>query len=346
MSDQDFVIPSWLDNSYLCSALRSKYNDTSIQVANFHVQAAAKKGEFFSSEMFRINAITSTGVQHRLILKKPHESKERAEAIEEYHFFGKEIQFFTEFLPEVNEILRSVDEWEELCPQLIYCDIERQVLILEDLQVKGYASGERENRIPREGVQILMRKLAKFHAAMMTLNQRKNGAFEKMDTLGSYFLQGPFHAFFKEYPYALVEEVKKWGSEFEGIAAKLEKIAGTVVQRFHDATISHRGLNVLAHNDLWYTNVMVKMDEEKNSAEDVLMIDFQLNRWASVTSDLLHIFFRCLKREDYEGGLDYQIEIYHSNLQRVLTKLKSSKVPTLEDILEEVHDNFFHGGNL
>lgn len=189
----------------------------------------------------------------------------------------------------------------------------------------------------------MMRKLAKYHAAMMTLNERKNGALEKSDTLGSYFLHGPFHAFFKEYPYALVEEVKKWGSEFEGIAAKLEKIAGSVIQRFHDATISNRGLNVLAHNDLWYTNVMVKMDKEKNLAEDVLMIDFQLNRWASVTSDLLHICFRCLKREDYENGINYQIEVYHSHLQRLLTKLKCTKVPTLEEILEEVHNNFFHG---
>lgn len=342
MTDHEIVTPLWLDNSFLSTVLRGKYGDDSILVTSFEVSVATKKGESFASEIFRIIARTSTGLQHHLILKKPHTSKDRSDAVEGYQFFGKEMNFFNKFLPEVKKILRSIDEWEELCPQLIYCDEENQVLVMEDLRVRGYTSGERENRISREAAEILMRKLAKLHAGLMAVNEQRKGELELEDRFGNYFVQGPFHAFFKQFPYDLIEEVKTWGSEFEGIVPKLEKIADNFTTVMHDATISRRGWNVLAHNDLWYTNVMMKKEGE--AVVDVLMIDFQLCRWASIASDLLYVFFRNLNVEDYANGVDYLIEIYHSHLQRVLEKLRSAKVPTLEDVLAEVHDNFFHGG--
>lgn len=342
MADQEIVTPVWLDKSFLSTVLRRKYGDDSILVTSFNVSVATKKGESFASEMFRISARTSTGMQHNLILKKPHTDKDRSDAVEEYQFFGKEMNFFNKFLPEVNEILRSVDEWEELCPQLIYCDQDMQVLVMEDLRDRGYASGERESRISREAAKILMRKLAKLHAALMTLNVQRNGELEREDTFGSYFQHGQFNAFFKQFPYALIEEVQTWGSEFAGVVPKLEKIADSFITLMHDSTISRRGWNVMAHNDLWYTNIMMK--KEGREVVDVLMIDFQLNRWASIASDLLYICFRDLNVEDYADGVDYLIEVYHSHLQRVLQKLRLAKVPTFEDILAEVHDNFFHGG--
>lgn len=341
MTEQDYIIPQWLDKPYLQSVLRKNAGESECpEVIDFSVKVATKKGENYSSEMFRIALATSDGEKHSLILKKPHTEKDRSSVVDAYDFFGKEIRFYTKYLSALDDILRSVDEFEGLTPELIYCDVDNEVLIMKDLSQEGFATGDRVNRVCRKTAKVFMRKLAKYHAATLILNQKMNGELEKV-IFDSFIVDGPFRAYFEQHPHALVEEVKSWGPEYESLVPKLERIAESYCKVAHNATISKRGLNVLVHGDPWYTNLLVQKSE--NAVEDVRMIDFQLNSWASLAIDLLYFFFRALNEEDYEDGLDYLLEIYHGHLERVLRKLDYENIPNFDDIKGEIRDNFFHG---
>lgn len=187
---------------------------------------------------------------------------------------------------------------------------------------------------------VFMRKLAKCHAASIVLNQRMSGALEE-GIFDMFCLDGTFRGYFEQHPIALLEEVKSWGEEFESMLPKLEKISARYRSLAHEATISKRGLNVLVHGDPWYTNLLVQ--KEGTSVKDVRMIDWQLNSWASLATDILYFCFRSLNETDYEEGLEYLLEEYHGHLARVLQKLNYERVPTLEDVQGEIHDHFFHG---
>lgn len=341
MSFQDFVIPSWLDKAFFNTVLSSKYGPT-CAVAEMSVSVATKKGDHYSSEMFRVHLSTTDGHNHFLILKQPHSDRSKSAIVEAYDFFGKEIRLYTSQLPALEEILQSVDEGEPLAPELFYCDPSTQVLILQDLSHDGYNTGQRETRVCRQGGIVFMRKLAKFHAASIILNQRLNGDLERV-IFDSFCSDGPFAAYFDQHPFALVEEVTSWGEEFASLVPKLERIAASYRTLAHSATRSQRGLNVLVHGDPWYTNLLLKKDESGDGVEDVRMIDFQLTSWASLATDILNFCFRSLNEVDYEGGLDYLVQEYHGHISRVLKRLNYDKVPTLEDITAEIHDHFFHG---
>lgn len=341
MADQDYIVPEWLDRDYLQNILNSKYGVSDAQkVLQFSVKVATKKGENYASEMFRIVINTTGAGDHHWILKKPHTEEDRRSIVEPYNFFGKEIKFYTKLLPQLNEILKSSDDFEQLVPELIFCDEERQVLIMQDLRNEGFITGDVYHRMCRESAKVFMRKLGKYHACTMVLNEKMNGDLEKFP-FEQFVTVGPFLPYFEHHPFALVEEVKTWGAEFEQMVPKLEKIAQSFCKLAHEATISKRGLNVLAHGDLWYTNLLVK--KTRQDVDDVRMIDFQLNGWASLATDILNFAFRALNEEDYEEGIDYLVDIYYDQIASTLRKLNNERVPTRDDISAEIHDKFFHG---
>lgn len=342
MTDQDYIPPTWLDKSYLQHVLNTKYGSSdSLSILDYTVKVATKKGENYASEMFRIEIRTSGGDQLFMILKKPHAEKDRRGIVDAYDFFGKEIKFYTKYLPQLNDILKSVEEHEEFAPELIFCDEEREALILKDLRAEGFVAGDRFQRLCRESAKVFMRKLAKYHASTLILNQKLNGQLEKQ-IFDQFLVDGPFKVYFEAHPFALIDEVKSWGEEYESMIPKLERIAPSYLKLAHEAITSKRGFNVLAHGDLWSTNLLIKKTTGQK-VDDVRMIDFQLNGWASMASDILNFAFRALNEEDYEAGLGYLIEIYHQHLDAVLKKLNYDKVPSLEDIHADIRDGFFHG---
>lgn len=333
------LVPSWLTKPLLQTILCTKYGqNTSTEIQEFSVHLTTKKGDTFGGDIFRICIQTTAGKEYSLIAKKPYAEAKQRNVVEAYNFYGKEIKFYTKYSTKFQEILKSVHEHEEIVPELIYCDVDEQLLVLNDLRPAGFIPGNRESRLDRETAQIVMRKLAKLHAASIILNQQLNGELEK-DPFDVFSIDGPFRGAFKRYFIAVLDEAKKWGQGFKSICEKLKKIEGIYAEVAHQATISKRGLNVLVHGDLWYTNVLVK----KAVPKDVQLIDFQFIGWASLTTDLLHFIFRSLNEEDYQNGFDYLVEIYHSELARVLHKLQYHEIPTLEDIKMEIHDHLFHG---
>ena len=305
------------------------------------VQVGTKKGDGFSSEMFRlvVDCVVEDGPTEKLylILKKPHENQEQFDLMKPFDLFNREITFYQQYYPVIQEILESVGELENLAPDMIYADFETDVLILQDLRVEGYKTGDRHNRVTRDYCEIILRKLAKLHAASLVLNRRSQGALESQ-RCRLFEGHGEYNEIIKNHMWALAKDMKSWGREFSSVIPKLERATACYGTVAPDRVLSKRGLNLLVHGDPWFNNMLLK---NANDTPDALLIDFQTVFWGSLATDLIYFTITTLSEEDFDRRDDF-IGMYHSHLERVLRKLQWENVPSLEDVLDEYKDTFYH----
>lgn len=335
MGDQDFKVPSWVDEGYLEKVLHWKFPDEKeeVKVNKLSVEVGTNKGDGFASEMFRLVVESSKGT-FPLILKKPHGLPERLEITKPYNLFYREISFYKEIYPALKVVLQSVDEYEEFAPELFYGDLETDVLILRDLRGEGYKTGDRQKRVESDQAKIVLRKLAKMHASSLILNQKWDGSLAQRKVL---LFDGGFNETACGFIEALTKDMKSWGSDYVSLIPKLEATVDQYGKLAGNNLRSKRGLNVMIHADLWYNNMMFKDGDSSNA----LLIDFQTTSWGSLAIDLVYFTITSLSSVDFEKREEF-IEIYHSHLERVLKKLKWENVPTFEDVLQEYKDKFYH----
>lgn len=340
MELQDYPIPKWLNVSFLKKILEEKLNQD-VKIHHFTVEPATKSGDNFTTDISRLVVSSSVGV-YRLIVKKSFDAENNI--LKPYNIFAREIRFYTEYLPELYEILKSIDEFEELAPELFYSNVPDELLILKDLRDEGYSTVNRKDRVCREGAELMLKKLAKLHASSLICNLRKNGALEKYD-YDVFRIKACFQNVFTNHMEAFLAAVKSWGSEFELMIPKLEYISEHYLE-LADRAVSAKGpLNVLAHNDLWFNNLLYKNESSKGRPSDVIFIDFQLTAWTSLAVDIIVFFYTSLNEVDYQDNFKDLIKIYHQNFERILKKLNYGPIPTVEDILKEVRNRQFHSKN-
>lgn len=104
------------------------------------------------------------------------------------------------------------------------------------------------------------------------------------------------------------------------------------------AKASPNGFNVLCHGDLWTNNFMYSHDN-KNTIEELLLVDFQICQWTSPAIDLLFLLVESPQLELKIKEFDSFVHHYHTHLVENLKKLNyTKKPPTLVglhiDILE------------
>lgn len=339
MEIQENSIPMWFNKALLKNIFEKKLNQT-LEIFSFTLESATKNGDNYTTNIFRSKVSTSAG-DFDVIVKKSFDLEESI--TKPYNLFPKEIRFYSDYLPEMNEILKSIDEYEELAPELFYSNEEIELIVLSDLSIDGYNIVDRQDRVSAEGVEIVLRKLAKLHASSIICNRRRNGELEK-EEYDLFRIEGAFKPVFVNHMQAFVAAVKSWGSEFDALIPKLEYIAENYLE-LADKTVTSKGpLNVLAHNDLWFNNILFKKDPvDCGKLSDAIFVDFQMIGWGSPAIDILHFFHTSLNEGDYQENYRNLIGIYHSHLERVLKKLEHDKVPTVEEILDEVKKHQFHG---
>lgn len=337
MELQGVLVPDWLDNIFLKKIFQEKFI-REVEIHEFTVEPATKSGDNFTTNLFRLKVSSSIG-DFCLIVKKGFDSAENI--MKPYDIFGREIRFYKEYLPELCEILKSIDEFEELAPELFYSDIEKELIIMKDLRIDNYSTVDRENRVSRAGAEIMLQKLAKLHASSIICNRRGNGHLEKIK-YHVFHTKGVFQDVSINHIKAFLEAVKTWGSDFAPMIPKLEYILEHYLE-LADIPVSAAGrFNVLGHNDLWFNNLLFKNDIS-NGPIDILFIDFQLTSWTSLATDLIVFFYTSLNEEDYQENFTDLIAVYQKNLERILKKCNADFIPTVGDILKEVKDRHFHG---
>ncbi|EDW84846.2 uncharacterized protein Dwil_GK14342 [Drosophila willistoni] len=342
--------PEWLTHEYIEHALRTHYKDDLLQIVKFEINPALGPGENYSGVLTKIRVsfkVFQNGERKEtknMIVKTSIDDDELTqELIAPYDIYNREMNIYEEVLPKLNELLHEIGDFEQLFPTAIYVDRERMAIIFEDLAVAGYVMADRIRRLNAEHAHLILRKLAKMHAASAVLNERTNGCLEGYD-------RGFFNNYtnaFSGYFVGTLHAAARWMSHIENMrqyADKLSKLAPHYMDIGRKCFAPTLGqVNVLGHGDVWTNNVMFKYDSKTGHPVDVLLFDFQFSFWGSPTIDLHQFINTSLEeqlRRDQQNDL---FEFYHRIFTEYLKKLKyhQNPIPSLEQFKLQAEEKRF-----
>lgn len=342
---QNYIVPKWLDEAFLVKVLSEKCK-SEFKIVEFSIDSATQKGDNYASEMFRIvvrYALVANATEiltQNLILKKTHSDEKINKIFETSDIYRKEINCYRIYLPEFQKILRSIEEQAKLSPEVIYYDLNNEVLVMEDMAVQGYRTAEKSSRFSLDLARLTLRKLALYHAASVVYNQRVDGKLQ--DIKNTIFADNGFDSMFDTVLGAAVAEVGSWGEEYAKYVPHLEFLKENFLTICDDALKPSDGMGVFIHGDMWLNNLLVKYNDD-TSASDVLLIDFQLCGWGSRAVDLIYFMFTTLNEEDYINNFDQVLQIYNDEFTKTLRKLNYKDIPEFTEFQQEVEKKLIYG---
>ncbi|XP_059620966.1 uncharacterized protein LOC132264697 [Phlebotomus argentipes] len=331
------AIPAWLNEKYFEDVLRRYEKDANLKVKSLKTADVTGKGEHYASVMWRaaVEVITTkspSSEKRSYVVKSVYEDPAKSQMFASYGIYQREIEMYEKVSVEIEKVLKSVGDNTQLFPKAIHHDYKNEVLIFEDLALRGFRNVDRRLRLDFAQAKMVMEKLAKMHAASVILDERKPGTF-------SHFNQGifnrkttAFHDFFVQHLNIFIDEMSTW-EELKKYQPKMIMIRDDLNERasqVYDPSKDY--MNVLIHGDLWTNNIMFTFDE-KNNAKDLLFVDLQFSSWTSPVVDILYFAHNSLKEDIRQTKITELIQYYHTQFATLLRKLNTKKkIPTLREM--------------
>ncbi|XP_073819368.1 uncharacterized protein [Musca autumnalis] len=343
--------PQWLSNDYLEEVLKEYLNDDSAQIISLDVKPATANGENYASVMsrIRISFTTNKNIEPQtlsFILKYSYENDPVvAKIMAGYDIYNTEMKMYERILPKLAEILQEAGDTEQLCAKTLKVDYERSAIIFEDLTVSGFIMADRKKGMDWTHAEMVMKKLAKFHASAALLNERENGILEEFDHgIMNRHTRG-FACIFEyllEEGAGFVKDCPDLGVYYYDKLMKLRNhVVGYAIRAY--ATRPHN-FYTLSHGDLWTNNTMMLYEKNPHgdSLKNIMFIDFQYCNWSSPMVDLHYYFNSSLECElmlDVESQ-EKLLQYYHSVLCEMLKKLNyKGHVPTLHELTVQFEES-------
>uniref|UniRef100_A0A1Y9H2E4 CHK domain-containing protein n=1 Tax=Anopheles dirus TaxID=7168 RepID=A0A1Y9H2E4_9DIPT len=331
---------TWIDREYFTRVLEA-YLHADVTVERFELASGCPGGQNFMSAIVRATvhyALGGTQPAHpatvSLIVKTKLADADLAQEVDQLNVFGIEKTVYGPVLKAVRELLTSFGDCTQFAPRFIYAD--EHALVLEDLAGKGYRQPDRKARLDQPHMRLIVRKLAKFHAATAVLG-RKNRDLFNMLASSSFASEGnPIHLFYANAIQQCIEQTRKV-PELKQYTDFLVAFHADAVEREAQCYERDEGaFNVLNHGDMWLNNLLWKYDEQ-GAAEDVIMVDYQESFYGSPAFDLNHLLYTSANNAIQRAGFDELVQLYTDELQGALRQFKyDGPLPDLDRIRAEM----------
>lgn len=86
-----------------------------------------------------------------------------------HNVYGKEIEFYAKIVPQLNRLLKQLNDSDELVAETIGICTSNKAMIFEDLTAKGYQLSTIQNGFNLTEATIILQKLAKVHGCCSVL---------------------------------------------------------------------------------------------------------------------------------------------------------------------------------
>ncbi|KAH8242918.1 hypothetical protein KR032_003027 [Drosophila birchii] len=320
------MLPSWLTEEYIQTALRAFHKDEQLRVLKLWAKPATEKGENFIGVMTRIYVefeLSNGSVEKQSYILKQAVPSDAAHGwiFEEYDVYNRELEMYDVVLPKMSQILEEAGFTDKLMAKVITVDRSRTIMILEDLAPLRYTNADRLKQLDLTHTKLVLDMLAKFHAAAIVLNQREPDLL-RHNYSSHFFSRGKkgFGEVFNGLFRAFIRYIKTKSNLSSRYAAKLENIATNLMDYAgRSVDVDEKDLKTLVHGDCWTTNVMYQYDDEGNPTT-VLPIDFQFSTLTSPVVDL-HYFFSTSLQTDIKERETELVQYHYYALKRTLEAL-------------------------
>ncbi|XP_075145403.1 uncharacterized protein LOC142220261 [Haematobia irritans] len=338
-NDDELVAPAWIDNEFLKKVLMHYENNEEVEIIQFEMSPASKKGDHYASIMFRCKVeyrlgCHSPALQISLIIKTlpVEETSKKREFLMESSLFETEIIMYSEVLPKIEKILAECGEPTKLSPRIYYHALEPQkVIILEDLCVSGY-DAVRGHYLSENEIKMCYSKLAKLHAVSYMLGQSDDHKIVtglqdgyklfSMPVMNDMWTHGIKH---------FINMLSSY-EEFSIYAEKIKDMKDDIVQacideyQAYSLNKGHGDILVLNHGDFHMKNLMFKFNDDRQM-EDVIMVDFQISSYGPSNVDLTYSEYLLLSSE-LRMKRNELMYYYFSEFLRILKKINyDGKLP-------------------
>ncbi|XP_058063033.1 uncharacterized protein LOC131212953 [Anopheles bellator] len=345
MEDPTAAMP-WITEEYFGRVLEA-YLHADVTVRGFDLGAGCDGGQNFMSAIVRatvhytpVASAVSEPAKVSLILKTKLQNPELAESADLLNVFETEKTVYGPLMKAVRELLTSFGDCTVFAPRLIYEDAH--ALVLEDLAVKGYRQPDRRARLDQAHMSIVLRKLAKFHAATAVLGRKNRDLLEPLASSTFATENNPIHLFYANAIQQCIEQTVKVPA-LQPYTEPLRTFLETAIER--EAKCYERdelAFNVVNHGDLWLNNLLWKYDEQ-GSVVDVIMVDFQETFYGSLGFDLNHLLHTSANTALQRAGFDGMVQLYTAELTNALKQFKyDGPLPDLQFVKGELEGKRDH----
>lgn len=256
-----------------------------------------------------------------------------AKMLEVFRIFPKEEEVYHKIIPRLEQLYQDAGECVQFSPKAYKfdMDINKDYILLEDLIPKSYKNANRIQGLDMSHMQVVLQKMAKYHAASACYVERY-GAFNEDFTVG-LFSESNSHIL-REFnrSTAFLSQLKKWPNCGEYYRKLADSDDYLVTRLLEDQRVHSGEFNVLNHGDCWSNNIMFQYDAF-GEIKDVLLIDFALGKYGSPANDLYYFILSSCAADIKLSQFDYFIRYYHGHLVDNLKSLQYTRpLPKLTNI--------------
>lgn len=278
-----------------------------------------------------------------LIVKRQIPSHSRRQLYRCDEAFNNEIAAYNHVLPLLSRFISP----EPYFPKCYFAgkDDTGELIVLEDLKPQNFKMLSRLQGLDFEHCQLVMKELAKFHAASIAAKRADFTEFRlKVNSLKDIVYCDDAQQFYHNVLGSAVEEAldSLRESNTDGSLTKaiqyLENMQPVLYSKLKELILKQTGSNiVVCHGDLWINNMMFQTDQVTGKPVAVRFFDLQAMRYSSPIFDILHFLYTSTRRATRDAYLNEILETY---CQALMEHIDSHHYPDSQKDLDEIKDAF------
>ncbi|XP_055548976.1 uncharacterized protein LOC129732274 [Wyeomyia smithii] len=291
--------------------------------------AGSGKGDGFTGELFRAKIVEGSK-ELEVLCKIPPVNETRRRQFNSMVNFDREVLVYSKLLPIIYEFQREKGVTEEVgffnapkCYLAYYeADSEESVIVMDDLRLKNYRMWNKLVPVNYEHCKLCMIQLGRLHAVSFALKDQKPEMFEQFkvpDPMSKTYKDN--EPFLYMMYLSMDRAIATLEPEEEEARQKLLQLKSTMAEDFFKLTQSEKAepYAVLGHGDCWINNFIYGY--ENDAPSEIVLLDWQVSRYASPALDLLYFLFCCTDGEFRAAHFEEMLRIYHDSLGSLLKKL-------------------------
>ncbi|XP_063602979.1 uncharacterized protein LOC134778968 isoform X2 [Penaeus indicus] len=261
----------------------------------------------------------------------------------------KEINFYTDILPDLNSALERAGLSRLSVPTFHFGErnVGSEVIFFEDLRARGFKMADRKLGLDAAHVYLVLKELARLHAASDILKRRYGDPTDRHPLLKKDWITGTGEE--REFMQKMMI------SNMDGAVKLLRNIKGydNILQwtirnqqknmdLFQSQLAAKPPFQVICHGDCWNNNFMFRYDDSGAPLE-VMLLDLQVTRFASLATDLNYFCFSSVNGSLISSSVQDFLAAYHTSFSQV-TEAAGHRVPfSLEELKQEFRDKHIFG---